>query len=97
MPTVLGTGAFSGIGYETARQLATNGATVIVHSPDTGLKSSIVDKLIRADMPALRGLRRGRETGVIHTAMLPADSLCGRPASEGAVPVAHLCFARAGL
>ncbi|KOT61543.1 MULTISPECIES: SDR family NAD(P)-dependent oxidoreductase [Streptomyces] len=57
--TVLVTGATSGIGFETARQLAERGATVLVHGRTTDDAQAAVDRLTATagiDAPQLRGL-----------------------------------------
>ncbi|MFC0843217.1 SDR family NAD(P)-dependent oxidoreductase [Streptomyces noboritoensis] len=54
-PTVLVTGATSGIGYETARQLAERGATVLVHGRTVDEAQAATDRLI-----ATAGVEAGR-------------------------------------
>ncbi|WP_116214766.1 SDR family NAD(P)-dependent oxidoreductase [Streptomyces olivoreticuli] len=52
--TVLVTGATSGIGWETARLLAGQGHTVIVHAPDAASGREAVDRMTAAGADAAR-------------------------------------------
>ncbi|MEV6674718.1 SDR family NAD(P)-dependent oxidoreductase [Streptomyces sp. NPDC051162] len=52
--TVLVTGATSGIGWETARLLADQGNTVIVHAPDQASGDDAIARLVAAGADTLR-------------------------------------------
>ncbi|MEU7163084.1 SDR family NAD(P)-dependent oxidoreductase [Streptomyces morookaense] len=52
--TVLVTGATSGIGWETARLLARQGDTVVLHAPDRASGDDAVDRLVAAGADRLR-------------------------------------------
>ncbi|UQI46175.1 SDR family NAD(P)-dependent oxidoreductase [Streptomyces sp. HU2014] len=52
--TALVTGATSGIGWETARLLAGQGCTVIVHAPDVASGRDALDRLVAAGVDASR-------------------------------------------
>ncbi|WP_158882630.1 SDR family NAD(P)-dependent oxidoreductase [Amycolatopsis anabasis] len=54
MPTALVTGADSGVGYDTARALAADGHTVLVHAPTAERGEEALERLVKGGAEPLR-------------------------------------------